>query len=47
MIKELRYKDFVMSFDVTKWEAAPELKKRLDDIRQSKAEDQHGWMFKV
>lgn len=47
LIKELRYKDFVMNFDVTKWEAAPELKKRLDDIRQSKVIDKHGWMLKV
>ena len=47
LIKELRYKDFVMNFDVTKWEAATELKKRLDDIRQSKVIDTHNWMFKV
>ena len=47
LIKELSYKDFVMNFDVTKWEAAPEVKKRLDDIRQSKVIDQHGWMLKV
>lgn len=47
MIKELKYKEFVMEFDTTKWIAAPELKKRLDDIRQSKVIDRHGWMFKV
>ena len=47
MIKELQYKDFVMKFDVTKWEVAPELKKRLDDIRQSKVIDKHNWLLKV
>jgi branched-chain amino acid aminotransferase len=47
MIKELRYKDFVMNFDVTKWEVATELKKRLDDIRQCKVIDKHDWMLKV
>lgn len=47
MIKELRYKDFVMNFDVTKWEVSTELKKRLDDIRQSKVVDKHNWMLKV
>lgn len=47
MIKELRYKDFVMNFDVTKWEVSTELKKRLDDIRQCKVIDKHDWMLKV
>jgi branched-chain amino acid aminotransferase len=47
LIKELRYKEFVMNFDVTKWMAAPELKKRLDEIRQSKVIDKHDWMYKV
>jgi branched-chain amino acid aminotransferase len=47
LIKELRYKDFVMNFDVAKWETAPELKKRLDYIREGRAEDKYGWMFKV
>ena len=31
LIKELRYKDYVMEFDVDKWNTAPELKKRLND----------------
>lgn len=47
LIKELKYKDFVMKFDVDKWEKAPELKRRLDDIREGRIEDKHGWMFKV
>jgi branched-chain amino acid aminotransferase len=46
-IKELRYKDFVMNFDVAKWEVMPSVKARLDDIRASKVEDKHGWMVKI
>ncbi len=47
MIKELRYKDFSMHFDTTQWQVAPELKRRLNAIRDSKAPDTHGWMFKI
>ncbi|MEO6488401.1 MAG: branched-chain amino acid aminotransferase [Ferruginibacter sp.] len=47
LIKELRYKDYVMQFDVEKWQTAPELKKRLNDIRYGKSEDTFGWMHKV
>jgi len=47
LIKELRYKDYVMEFDVNNWQTAPNVKKKLNDIRYGKAEDQHGWMFKI
>ncbi len=47
LIKELKYKDFVMHFDVNKWEVAPELKNWLTEIREGKREEEHGWMFKV
>jgi len=47
MIKELRYKDFVMQFDVENWKAAPTLKKWLNDIRENRREDKYGWMRKV
>lgn len=47
MIKELRYKDFVMQFDVEKWKTAPMLKKWLTDIRGGRREDKYGWMWKV
>ncbi len=47
LIKELRYKDYVMEFDVTAWQTAPEIKKRLDDIRYGRREDEHGWMVKA
>jgi branched-chain amino acid aminotransferase len=47
MIKELRYKDFVMEFDVDKWRTAPMLKTWITDIREGRREDKYGWMWKV
>jgi branched-chain amino acid aminotransferase len=47
MIKELRYKDFVMKFDVDCWKTAPEVKSRLNAIRYGQAPDNHGWMQKI
>jgi len=47
LIKELRYKDFVMQFDVENWRTAPMLKKWLTDIREGRREDKYGWMYKI
>jgi branched-chain amino acid aminotransferase len=47
MIKELRYKDFVMEFDVDSWKTAPEVKNRLNAIRYGQAPDNYGWMHKI
>ena len=47
LIKELRYKDFEMSFDVDNWKTAPTIKKWLTDIREGRREDKYGWMVKV
>ncbi|MFL5786888.1 MAG: branched-chain amino acid aminotransferase [Flavisolibacter sp.] len=47
LIKELRYKDFVMSFDTEKWRTAPNIKDWLTDIREGRREDKYGWMVKV
>jgi len=47
MIKELRYKDFVMEFDVDKWQTAPAVKNQLNAIRYGQAPDTHDWMHKV
>ena len=47
MIKELRYKDFVMQFDVDNWKTAPTIKKWLTDIREGRREDKYNWMQKV
>ena len=47
VIRELKYKDYVMEFDSDKWKVAPELKTRLNNIRTGKVADTHGWMFAV
>ncbi len=47
LIKELRYKDFVMQFDVEKWRTAPTVKKWLTDIREGRREDKYNWMWKI
>jgi branched-chain amino acid aminotransferase len=46
-LKELRYKDFVMTFDTEQWQIAPMIKTWLTDIREGRREDKHGWMVKV
>ena len=46
-IRELRYKDYVIEFNVEKWKTAPELKRRLDEIREGKVADRFGWMYKI
>lgn len=47
LIKELRYKDFEMKFDVDQWKTAPTVKKWLTDIHEGRREDKYGWMVKV
>jgi branched-chain amino acid aminotransferase len=47
LIRELKYKDFVMTFDTAKWTVTPEIKSRLDAIREGKVADTHGWMVRV
>jgi branched-chain amino acid aminotransferase len=47
MIKEIRYKDYTMFFDVDKWKSAPEVKTRMDAIKAGKAPDTWKWMYKV
>jgi branched-chain amino acid aminotransferase len=47
LIKALGYKDYEMSFDVSKWQAAPEVKKRMDAVRYGQAPDTHNWMWKL
>ena len=47
MIRELRYKDFVMNFDTDQWKTAPTIKKWLTDIREGRREDKYGWMTRV
>jgi branched-chain amino acid aminotransferase len=47
LIKELRYKDYEMKFNIDAWRTAPELKKRLNDIRYGFAPDRFGWLYKI
>jgi branched-chain amino acid aminotransferase len=47
MIKELKYKDHIMQFDITQWKTAPALKRSITDIREGKKEDKYGWMWRV
>ncbi len=47
IIRELRYKDYVMEFDVESWKTAPAVKNRLNDIRYGKVADTFDWMFRV
>lgn len=47
LIKELADKDFSLKFDVDSWTIAPELKKRLNNIRYGVDEDKFGWLEKV
>src|SRR6187200_3567464 len=44
-IKELKYKDFVMHFDVEKWKAAPAIKTTMSEIREGLREDTYNWMW--
>ena len=47
LIKELKYKDYVMHFDTDSWQTAPAVKKALNDIREGRAADKWNWMVKV
>ncbi|HQR91703.1 MAG: branched chain amino acid aminotransferase [Bacteroidetes bacterium 24-39-8] len=46
-IKELKYKDHIMPFDLEKFKVSPAIKQQLDDIKEGRVADTHGWMFKV
>lgn len=47
LIKELRYKDYTMKFDINSWKTAPYVKDQLNRIRYGQTVDTHGWMQKV
>jgi len=47
MIRELRYKDFIMNFDLSTWKLTPALKDKLTAIREGKIEDPYGWMVQI
>lgn len=47
MIRELKYKEFVMRFNTEECKVSLELKRNLDAIREGKVADNHGWMYKI
>jgi branched-chain amino acid aminotransferase len=47
VIKELKYKDYVMEFDVDKYTVCQQVKSRLDDIRYGRTSDEFGWMYRI
>jgi branched-chain amino acid aminotransferase len=47
LIRELKYKNLIMNFDVDKWEVAPSIKQKLSDIKEGRIEDKYGWLVKI
>lgn len=47
ILRELRYKDYVMEFNPEKCKVAAEVKRQLNAIRNSEVADRFGWMYKV
>ena len=46
-IKELKYRDYIMTFDTSAFKIAPAVKKTLSDIREGLKPDSQGWLVKV
>ncbi len=46
-IKELKYKDFIMNFDVGSWEIAAFIKSRMSAIKEGREEDKYNWLVNV
>jgi branched-chain amino acid aminotransferase len=46
-IKELKYRDYIMTFDTSSFTTSPAVKKILTEIREGKRPDSHGWLIKV
>lgn len=46
-ICELKYRDVIMPLNINNYSLAPELKALLNNIKEGKIEDVHGWMFKI
>ena len=47
MIKELKYKDFIMNFDVEKCEIARSIKTRMNAIKEGREDDKYNWLVKL
>ena len=46
-VSKLAEGDYVMEFDMSKLKVAPNLKKKLNDIRVGLEVDKHGWLVKI
>ena len=47
MIKELKYKDYQMNFDVGSWKTAPAILTQMDAIKCGDAPDTYNWLYKI
>lgn len=47
LIEELKYRDEIMHFDTEQFKAANELRNKMNDIKEGRAEDKYGWLLKV
>jgi len=47
LIKELKYKDYEMIFDVNQWTIAPAVREKIDAIRYGSQPDTHNWLLPV
>ncbi|HEY2727251.1 MAG TPA: branched-chain amino acid aminotransferase [Parafilimonas sp.] len=47
LVKELKYKDFIMKFDISAFNIAAKVKHHLNSIRHGLAKDTYNWMLKV
>ncbi len=47
MIRELKYRDEIMQFDVAAWNVAPQLRNWLTAIRDGNIADKYGWKLKI
>ncbi|MFM7710597.1 MAG: branched-chain amino acid aminotransferase [Ferruginibacter sp.] len=46
-IRELRYKDYSMTFDIDSWQTVPSIRERMNRIRYGNDPDVYGWMIPV
>lgn len=47
MIEKLKYKDYVMEFNVESFKISAGIKQTLNGIRNGSIQDTHGWMFQI
>jgi branched-chain amino acid aminotransferase len=47
LIKELKYKEFILAFDLQQTPVAQAVKQQLANIRGGQAPDTHQWMWPV